>query len=132
MGVTEKDKFSEKLRATFLPVIKDEICIGEQKRDFKKYITYTTFCAGFKNGTGVCNGDSGGGLVFQNPADKNQWFLQGIVSISPRRQGTSFCDPQYYTVFTKVKKFLDWLENILGDIHPDRYKDNFLTNNVAF
>lgn len=51
MGITENDTFSKNLRAAYLPVIDDKECIQIQSRDFKKYITYTSFCAGWRNGT---------------------------------------------------------------------------------
>ncbi|XP_049855169.1 limulus clotting factor C-like [Schistocerca gregaria] len=98
-GMNEYDDFADTLHVVDMPVIDDRRCIEEQERDFRKYVRYTTFCAGYRNGSGVCNGDSGGGLVFQT--DEGAWYLQGVVSISPRRRGTSLCDPHFYTVFTK-------------------------------
>lgn len=50
MGITENDTFSKNLRATSLPVVSDEKCIESQVSDFKKYVTYTSFCAGWANG----------------------------------------------------------------------------------
>ncbi|KAF5289823.1 hypothetical protein FQA39_LY14978 [Lamprigera yunnana] len=118
MGITENDTYSNALRSTYLPVISENICINMQQRDFKKYVTYTTFCAGWQNGTGVCNGDSGAGLVFPTTdSNKVRWVLQGIVSISPRRLGTSFCNPKFFTIFTKVGVYLDWIKNIIGEVH---------------
>lgn len=101
LGLTENDTFSKTLRVTSLRIVSEEKCRESHTKDFRKYLTYTTFCAGWENGTGVCNGDSGGGLVFQKP-NTSIWEVQGIVSISPRRLGTAFCDPNYYTIFTKV------------------------------
>ena len=49
-GVNENDTFSDKLYMVQLPVIPDQTCIDDQSRDFKKYVTYTTFCAGYNNG----------------------------------------------------------------------------------
>lgn len=102
MGITENDTFSEKLRVTTVKIISENECRESQNKDFRKYLTYTTFCAGWKNGTAVCNGDSGGGLVLQRPGER-LWDLHGVVSISLRRLGTNICDPNYFTVFTKVK-----------------------------
>ncbi|XP_066998504.2 modular serine protease [Anabrus simplex] len=127
-GVNENDTFSDTLRMTRLQIAGDERCIQEQPRDFKKYVTYTTFCAGFRNGTGVCNGDSGGGLVFQAP-DKT-WNLQGVVSVSPRRRGTSFCDPTYYTVFTKVGIYVKWLDSTLNSIMTRQQQDQKLDDDL--
>ncbi|KAJ9575282.1 hypothetical protein L9F63_025765 [Diploptera punctata] len=113
-GVNENDTFSDKLYKVQLPVVPDQTCITQQSRDFKKYITYTTFCAGYNNGTGVCNGDSGGGLMFSH---NGTWTLQGVVSVSPRRRGTSFCDPTKYTIFTKVAMYAKWIKYVLDSNH---------------
>ncbi|XP_049947696.1 limulus clotting factor C-like [Schistocerca serialis cubense] len=113
-GMNEYDDFADTLHVIDMPVIDDRRCIEEQERDFRKYVRYTTFCAGYRNGSGVCNGDSGGGLVFQT--DEGAWYLQGVVSISPRRRGTSLCDPHFYTIFTKVGIHLRWLYNVMNTI----------------
>nr|XP_012214846.1 PREDICTED: uncharacterized protein LOC105667577 [Linepithema humile] len=101
MGLTENDTFSSVLRVTTMKIVSDDECRESQKKDFRKYLTYTSFCAGWENGTGVCNGDSGGGLVIQRP-NSSVWEVHGVVSVSPRRLGTSMCDPNFYTVFTKA------------------------------
>lgn len=116
MGVTENNNFSDRLRMTALPVVGNTKCLQRQRSDFRKYVTFTTFCAGWQNGTGVCNGDSGGGLVFPQ-SGTNQWSLQGVVSLSPRRPSTSFCDPTQYTIFTKVGIYVKWIGNVLRELH---------------
>lgn len=50
MGMTENDTYSDSLRGVYLPVVSDERCVKEQRVDFRKYIRYTSFCAGWKNG----------------------------------------------------------------------------------
>lgn len=117
MGVTEDDVTSEMLRLTHVPVVDDEHCIRAQSEDFRKYIRFSTFCGGWANGTSVCNGDSGGGLLFQSKAGTSKWIVQGIVSLSPRRQSTFFCDPYKFTVFTKVALYVNWIRSILDEIH---------------
>lgn len=67
-------------------------------------------------GTALCNGDSGGGLVFPSK-DLSSWTLQGVVSLSPRKQSTFFCDPTKYTVFTKVGFYVKWIKYVLNTIH---------------
>ncbi|KAL6260239.1 hypothetical protein P5V15_007772 [Pogonomyrmex californicus] len=101
MGLTENDTFSSVLRITTMKIISDDECRQNQKRDFRKYLTYTSFCAGWANGTGVCNGDSGGGLVLQRP-NSSAWEVHGVVSVSPRKLGTNMCDPNFYAIFTKA------------------------------
>ncbi|XP_044736927.1 modular serine protease-like [Chrysoperla carnea] len=129
MGLTEDETFSGILRKTKLPVVSNEECMRHQKRDFRKYITYTAFCAGWRNGTGVCNGDSGGGLVFPKSTNDKVWVLQGIVSVSPRKTGTSHCDLNFLTVFTKVGLYVNWLSAVLNTVHPERFKS--LNDNAA-
>ncbi|XP_015191015.1 PREDICTED: uncharacterized protein LOC107074068 [Polistes dominula] len=101
MGIMENDTYSSTLRMTSMKVISNEKCREFHHRDFRKYITYTSFCAGWANGTSVCNGDSGGGFILRRP-NTMIWEVHGVVSISPRRLGTSICDPYSYTIFTKA------------------------------
>lgn len=117
LGLTEDMQYSENLRALTMPVVSNQKCTEKQKVDFRKYITFTTFCAGWANGTAVCNGDSGGGLMFPMRKNPDKWCLQGIVSLSPRRSSTSFCDPMQYTIFTKVGIYVRWIRNVLSSIH---------------
>lgn len=49
-GITENDTFSEHLKLLYLPVVSDVNCIAQQEIDFRKFVTYTSFCAGFANG----------------------------------------------------------------------------------
>lgn len=116
MGLTETDKFSDVMRKTSLQVVDNEKCIEQQQFDFRKYISFTSFCAGWMNGTSVCNGDSGGGLHFLIKGT-GRWCLQGIVSLSPRKQSSSYCDPFKYTVFTKVGIYVKWIQHIMEEVH---------------
>lgn len=69
-----------------------------------------TFCAGLQNGTGVCTGDSGGGL-FINIGGIN--YLRGIVSAVLMKDST--CDVYMNAVYTDVLKFTEWItEKING------------------
>lgn len=115
MGVTENDTFSDTIRVIKLPVLSNEECIRRQPQDFQKYVTFTTFCGGFGNGSGVCNGDSGSGYNF--PIKDDRWALQGLVSLSPRKESSFFCDPNKYTVFTKVGLYVKWIKHVLEDVH---------------
>jgi secreted trypsin-like serine protease len=64
----------------------------------------------------VCNGDSGGGMVFpRQMSDGTQiWMLRGIVSHSRPRFGyATVCDTKSYIVFTDIAHYLDWIYDIL-------------------
>lgn len=69
-----------------------------------------TFCAGLKNGSGVCHGDSGGGLYI-NVNDVYQ--LNGIVSSSLTNEVG--CDISKNAIYTNVLKFRAWIQNITGE-----------------
>ena len=59
-GYTENHEISETLQYANFPVIHPDVCA----RSFRKPPPLKTFCAGYKNGTSVCQGDSGSGMVF--------------------------------------------------------------------
>lgn len=64
----------------------------------------------------MCNGDSGGGLVFPKPgsnANNPIWLLRGMVSISVALQNQFKCDAMHYVVYTDVAKYLDWIKGAL-------------------
>lgn len=117
LGLNENLTYSDSLRVTTMPVVDSRKCAESYSNDFRKYITFTTFCAGWANGTGVCNGDSGAGLIFPMIKIPNRWCLQGIVSLSPRRLSTAFCDPHQYSIFTKVGLYVKWIQHVLDRMH---------------
>lgn len=57
-------------------------------------------------GTSVCNGDSGGGMVFIR---NHRWYLRGIVSLTVAKDGLRVCDTKHYVVFTDVAKYTDFI-----------------------
>lgn len=71
----------------------------------------------FTTGTSVCNGDSGGALVFpktnSNP-NHPVWHIRGVVSISVALQSEFICDTSHYAIFTDVAKYLQWIRNVMA------------------
>lgn len=63
-----------------------------------------TFCAGLRNSSGVCYGDSGSGLFIQVD---NIFHLKGIVSSSLIKNDD--CDVLNNAVYTNVLKFGNWI-----------------------
>lgn len=114
LGLNSNSSSTGSLRVVKMPVISNERCIEEQPVAFRKYLTSTTFCAGWMNGPNVCNGDSGAGLSIQNT--DNRYYLQGIVSVGHRQQSTIHCDPNQYAIFTKVGIYLEWIKSHLNRI----------------
>lgn len=67
-------------------------------------------------GSAVCEGDSGGGLVFKN---SGLWYLKGIVSVglgTKKDGGNLVCDNYAYSLYTKVSTHISWIRNIIFKI----------------
>lgn len=64
-------------------------------------------------GSAVCNGDSGGGLVFKQ---EGKYYLTGIISLSPAKDA-NVCDSHQYTLFTKISVYIHFIEEILNNYH---------------
>lgn len=94
-----------------MPVVSQKKC-SQTNVQYNTVLAYgESFCAGHSDGNSVCNGDSGGGLVF---TDNYRFYLRGIVSISAQKRNQLMCDPNRYSVFTDVSKFLKWIrQNML-------------------
>lgn len=68
-----------------------------------------TFCAGLRNGSGVCQGDSGGGFSIKI---NNINYLKGIVSSS--LMNGKDCDVSKDSVYTNVLKYHPWIDEKLN------------------
>ena len=64
-------------------------------------IADSQFCATSNEGIDVCRGDSGGPLFYKQ---NDKFYLQAITSF-----GTA-CGNSYPAIYTRVTKFLDWIE----------------------
>ncbi|XP_050502498.1 chymotrypsin-C-like [Diabrotica virgifera virgifera] len=98
------------LMQAHMPVVDTLSCIYAYPEFYSMFTAPTNFCAGYRNGTSVCTGDSGGGLAFPKTGS-NVWQLRGIVSNTVAKQDT--CDPKYYVIFTDVAKYLEWISQKL-------------------
>ncbi|XP_021913642.1 serine proteinase stubble-like isoform X3 [Zootermopsis nevadensis] len=115
-GLNEYDEPTETLKMVTMPVVSQQACIWSDPNYYSHFTSNTTFCAGYRNGSSVCNGDSGGGMVFLNQDNDGtqMWMLRGIVSHSRRRDGyANICDTKSYIVFTDVAQYLSWIYTIL-------------------
>ncbi|XP_070498802.1 serine protease gd-like [Chironomus tepperi] len=86
-----------------LTVVDERTCF-ESDHSFIYITSRRTFCAGMKDGSGPCNGDSGGAFIAQSG---NKYYLRGIVSSSLLKDG--ICDTNNYAVFTDVAMFKEWI-----------------------
>ncbi|CAG9862269.1 unnamed protein product [Phyllotreta striolata] len=94
-----------------VPIVSQETCLASNPK-FHYSTSNRTFCAGQRDGTGPCNGDSGGGFIMKKDG---KWMLRGIVSLSiPSQETTSeICDLSNYVIFCDVSKFTNWLLSFL-------------------
>jgi secreted trypsin-like serine protease len=58
-------------------------------------------CAFSDKGVDACHGDSGGPVSYEQ---NNVYYLHGITSFG------SGCGSGYPSVYTKVNRYLDWIE----------------------
>lgn len=56
-GLTETDELSAILRQAIMPVVSLTTCLNSNREFFGTFLSDKNFCAGFRNGTSVCNGD---------------------------------------------------------------------------
>ncbi|KAG5873749.1 hypothetical protein JTB14_008321 [Gonioctena quinquepunctata] len=87
-----------------LPIVSQETCLRSSYQ-FQYITSNRTFCAGFRNGSGPCNGDSGSGFIIKQDG---KWMLRGVVSTSLSDNHSRSCDLSNYVVFTDASKFIDW------------------------
>ncbi|CAB3222521.1 unnamed protein product [Arctia plantaginis] len=98
------------LRVLEMPFISVEICISTLPETFREYITGDKFCAGYTNGTALCQGDSGGGLAFsERERGVDRYYLRGIVSAAPNDED-KLCNDNVYTTFTKITKHQEFIK----------------------
>ncbi|XP_073999649.1 serine protease gd-like isoform X2 [Rhodnius prolixus] len=96
-------------RSIQLPIASQEDCLRSRK-DFMYITSSRTLCAGLRNGTGPCNGDSGSGLMLIKKLPFGKiWHLRGIISLSLYDRYNETCDLSQYLVFTDVAKFIEWI-----------------------
>ncbi|MBU6335548.1 MAG: serine protease [Chloroflexi bacterium] len=96
---------AETLRKVTMPIVSNATCAGSYGSGS---ITANMLCAGLAaGGVDSCQGDSGGPLAVQR---SGSWYLTGVVS-----WGTGCADPNYYGVYTRVSRFISWLDGYLPD-----------------
>lgn len=85
-------------------VQKNEECLPGEN-DLARLSSTKTFCAGLVNGSGVCVGDSGGGLYI---IIDGVYHLKGIVSSALLNDFG--CNVFKNAIYTNIVKFRQWIE----------------------
>ncbi|GBP36284.1 Modular serine protease [Eumeta japonica] len=111
---SENATSSPTLQVVDLPYLNFSECLVRVPEGFREYITSDKICAGYTNGTALCRGDSGGGLVFpENERGVTRYYLRGVVSTAPNNANA--CNAYAITSFTQIT----WHEHFI--------KENFAT-----
>lgn len=109
-GKNEYGKRGSEPTEVIMPIIENGYQCLVQNPTLSRYSSLRTFCAGTRNGTGPCTGDSGGGLYVYNEY-RRRFYLQGIVSAGLIDFKTNTCDLNNYVLYTNMNDFHDWLQN---------------------
>lgn len=121
-GFDHTAQLSSQLREATMPKISESKCLKSNPVFFGKMLNDYKFCAGYRNGTSACNGDSGGGFSVFVPDDpgsnsglevQGAWYLRGIVSVGIARKDVALCDSNNYVLFTDAAKYRNWIEEHL-------------------
>uniref|UniRef100_A0A182N384 Peptidase S1 domain-containing protein n=1 Tax=Anopheles dirus TaxID=7168 RepID=A0A182N384_9DIPT len=105
-GLRNDNELSKYLLEADVPVVDLVMCLESNRGTFGQTLSTKVLCAGARNGTGPCNGDSGGGLFLEMD---NVWYIRGIVSFTPTLLNNNHCDPNEYIIYTDVSKYIEWI-----------------------
>ncbi|GLV43960.1 modular serine protease [Carabus blaptoides fortunei] len=108
-GYTEELMPSPVLKQLTVPYIDREYCVNVVPESFVRFVTLDKFCAGYTTNMSVCDGDSGGGLVFRWQQTK-KYYLRGLVSAGPRKE--IMCDHTQYGAYTKISQYMEQLKRV--------------------
>ena len=108
-GKTERGELSTVPNKLSIKVVSDAECMRSNFQ-LSAILTNRAFCAGNRDGSSPCNGDSGGPLMINR---NGAWYIRGIVSISLQNEDRTSCDPYNYIFFTNVAKFIPWIRSHL-------------------
>ncbi|XP_017462128.1 PREDICTED: serine protease gd [Rhagoletis zephyria] len=86
-------------------IVSDNECLRSSEV-YSKLTTPRTICAGNRDGTGPCMGDSGGGLMLSR---NGLWMLRGVVSAGLTSQGQ--CDLRQYVIYCDLAKHIAWVRS---------------------
>ncbi|XP_062550573.1 polyserase-2 [Armigeres subalbatus] len=107
-GLGDDSKPMDILQEATLSVVDHATCLKSKPQHFDKLLSEdnSNYCAGNRNKTNVCDGDSGGGMFFRFD---NAWYIRGLVSTGARSESSNHCDPQQFVVFTDIPYYLKWI-----------------------
>ncbi|CAG9812281.1 unnamed protein product [Chironomus riparius] len=102
-GKSEAGHVENIARTVTVPIHDSKVCA--ESKDHESILGARSICGGSADGIGVCEGDSGSGLIIQKDGIH---FIRGIVSASLYAPLYG-CNVQAYSVFTDITKFRSWV-----------------------
>ncbi|XP_044763935.1 serine protease gd-like [Coccinella septempunctata] len=112
-GFNQNGIVTNKLVRTFMPIVSREICINNYPGFYQHFTLGKSYCASFQNETSICNGDSGGGMIFSKKTPGSHYpthYLRGVISLSVALQNEFRCDDEHFAIFTDIAEYLPWLD----------------------
>uniref|UniRef100_A0A3B1J2P0 Neurotrypsin n=1 Tax=Astyanax mexicanus TaxID=7994 RepID=A0A3B1J2P0_ASTMX len=112
-GVSGKMYHPRTLLQAWVPLLPTWQC---KKRYGERFTSHSMLCAGsmssdHRHHADSCQGDSGGPLVCQGEAGR--WVLTGVIS-----WGHGCGDPSYPGVYSRVSRYLPWIEQVTHSTAP--------------
>jgi secreted trypsin-like serine protease len=106
----DENKFSNQMLYVDIPVITNQDCADRVETITHAAILSTHICViSDPPGKGACNGDSGGPLnCFETQS--NELIVVGSASWTITTNEN--CNPYYPSVYTRLSKYIDWIDNI--------------------
>ena len=115
----QKTAYSSTPNELRLPVVAHSVCMDTDDR-FEIASSNRTFCAGYLNqNKAACQGDSGSGFY---QLIRRKYNLAGIVSAS-LLDNNAYCVTEFYSIFTDVSKFSDWIKNKIDKTKTITYEE---------
>ncbi|XP_058819332.1 ovochymase-2-like isoform X2 [Topomyia yanbarensis] len=109
-GLTEYEMLASTLKSTEMPMVSFLECLDGDRNLFSQVLFDGMFCAGLRNGTNVCNGDSGGAFAVKV---NGSWVARGIISFTGLRENTvSLCNPRSFAGFVNIPRYVEWIEKV--------------------
>uniref|UniRef100_A0A2M4BGG7 Putative trypsin-like serine protease n=1 Tax=Anopheles marajoara TaxID=58244 RepID=A0A2M4BGG7_9DIPT len=104
---TSTGNLSPVLKVIDIPTVDYVTCREFSPIAYRPFLTGDKFCAGDpSSGTGVCQGDSGGGFALAKDTNgESVYYLYGVVSSAPRASSGG-CDNNKYVAFTEVQNYI--------------------------
>ncbi|CAH2230296.1 jg20043 [Pararge aegeria aegeria] len=115
-GFDNTDTLSRTMKQTQMPMVEHSVCMSSNPNFYTSILNNQKFCAGYRNHTSACNGDSGSAFQVFVPDSAQQnvdtrrpgtWLVRGIVSLTVSREDAPICDPDQYVVYTDVAEYCE-------------------------